>query len=199
MAKYLKDFLSKVRLYVQITRVDEIARRYFVMNGFDGSMTTLGVILGSWILGNSDPRLVVMTGLGACFAMGVSGFFGSYMAERAESRRRLKMLEESLLSNLNDSLYEDASRFASLFAALINGLSSILTAIISLIPFLLVILNLLIIWDAYLISFAVTFAVLFLLGTYLGRIAEENVLVYGVEMLAAGAVISIIIFLLGAI
>ena len=50
-----------------------IARRYFIKNGFDGSMTVLGIIVGSWIVRVTEPEIIVTAGLGACLAMGVSG------------------------------------------------------------------------------------------------------------------------------
>jgi len=34
-----------------------IARRYFIKNGFDGSMTVLGIIIGSWIVEVTKPEM----------------------------------------------------------------------------------------------------------------------------------------------
>jgi len=65
------------------------------MNGFDGAMTTFGIILGSWIAGVTKPEVVLLAGFGACLAMGVSGFFGALMAEKAERERHLKEMEEA--------------------------------------------------------------------------------------------------------
>ncbi|MGQ9538834.1 MAG: hypothetical protein ACUVTE_04530 [Candidatus Bathycorpusculaceae bacterium] len=74
MSKILAVFLRKVRVYLHITKASDIARRYFVMNGFDGAMTIFGIVLGSWIAGVSKPEVILLAGLGACLAMGVSGF-----------------------------------------------------------------------------------------------------------------------------
>ena len=193
----MREFLGKVRLYLQITHIGGIVRRYFVMNGFDGSMTALGVILGAWIVGVENPNIVVMTGLGACLALGVSGFFGAYITEKAERRRHLKNLEDAILTNLEDSLHKDATTFAPAFASLINGLSPVLMAITSLSPFLLAMAGMVPIWTSYTASLALTLATLFMLGVYLGRVAQENVLLYGIQMLTAGVVIAVIVFILG--
>jgi predicted membrane protein (TIGR00267 family) len=193
----LSNFLSRIRLYVQVTHLGDIARRYFVMNGFDGSMTVLGVILGAWIVGVENPNIIVMTGLGACMAMGVSGFFGAYLAEKAERTRRLKTLEEAMLSDLDGSIQQDAHEFAPALAALIDGLSPALTAVVSLVPFILSILGVLPIWDSYFVSCVLTFVTLFALGLYLGRIAKERMWLYGFQMLAAGIVIAVLVFLIG--
>jgi predicted membrane protein (TIGR00267 family) len=71
-------------MYIQITEMGPIARRYFVKNGFDGSMTMLGIIVGAWVVNVTQPEIVVTAGLGACLAMGISGISGAYMTERAE-------------------------------------------------------------------------------------------------------------------
>lgn len=199
MAELLRKFTRKVRFYIRITSISEMARRYFVKNGMDGLMTTLGIILGAWALGAENANLIVATGLGACLAMGVSGLFGTYITERAERKGHLKTLEESLLSDLNESVHKNASEVVSVFAALVDGLSPSLTAVISLTPFFLTIMGTLIIWDAYVISFILNFATLFALGVYLGTIAKENVWLYGFQMLGAGVLIAVIIFVFGGL
>ena len=176
-----------------------IARRYFVKNGFDGSMTMLGIIVGSWVIGVKRPEIIVTAGLGACLAMGISGLFGAYMTEKAERKRDLKALERAMITDLDDSVQDDASSFVSLYAAVVDGGSPILTAVISLLPFTFVLGRFMAIWDAYILSFILTLITLFTLGMYLGRIAKENVLLYGVQTLAAGIITVAIALLLGAI
>ncbi len=176
-----------------------IARRYFVKNGFDGSMTVLGIIIGSWIVDVTQPEIIVTAGLAACLAMGVSGLFGAYMTERAERKRTLKTLEAAMLTDLTNSIQSDASDFVSIYAAFIDGASPMLTAIVSLIPFILALMGVLVIWDAYIISLVLTLTTLFALGVYLGRIAKENILLYGVQTVAAGMLIVVIVFLIGSI
>ena len=194
-----KSLLARARLYIQVTHISDIARRYFVKNGMDGSMTVLGIILGAWTAKVEEPNIVVMAGLGACLAMGISGLFGAYITEKAERKRQLKTLEQSMLSDLEDSLHQDASEFVPAFAAVVDGLSPALTAVVSLVPFILSIVGLLPIWDSYMISLVVTFITLFALGLYLGRVARERMWLYGLQMLAAGVVIAVIVFLLGGI
>jgi len=176
-----------------------IARRYFIKNGFDGSMTVLGIIVGSWIVGVTEPEIIVTAGLAACLAMGVSGLFGAYMTEKAERKKHLKTVEAAMLTDLSNSILSDASDFVSLYAAFIDGASPMLTAVISLIPFILALTGKLIIWNAYVVSFILTLATLFSLGLYLGKIAKENMLLYGAQTVAAGILIVAIVILLGAI
>ena len=44
MSKLFESFFRKVRVYLKVTKATGIARRYFVMNGFDGAMTTFGIV-----------------------------------------------------------------------------------------------------------------------------------------------------------
>lgn len=199
MIEGVRTLFRRMRTYIQITQMAPIARRYFVKDGIDGSMTTLGIVVGSWIVRVGEPLIIVTAGLGACLAMGISGFFGAYMTERAERKRSLKILESAMLTSLKNSIQSEASDFVSVYAALIDGASPMLTAVIALIPFMLALRGMLVIWDAYVISIILTLSTLFLLGLYLGRIAKERVLMYGVQAVAVGMLIVIIVLTLGTI
>ena len=199
MTEGVRSLFKKVRSYLRITEMSPIARRYFIKNGFDGSMTVLGIIVGAWIVNVTQPEIIVTAGLGACFAMGVSGLFGAFMTERAERKKKLKTLEAAMLTDLGNSIQSDASEFVSVYAAVVDGASPMLTAVISLMPFILALSGIFVIWDAYIISLSLTLATLFALGIYLGRIAEENILLSGIQTVAAGLIIVVIFLLLGAV
>jgi len=175
-----------------------IARRYFVKDGFDGSMTMLGIIAGAWVVNVTQPEIVVTAGLGACLAMGISGVSGAYLTEKAERKRELKNLEKAMMTKLDDSVITDATAFVSFYAAIVDGVSPILTALVSLSPFFLVLHGLLAVENAYITSIIVTLVTLFMFGIYLGKIAKENALLYGIQTLVAGvATIAIVLLLRG--
>jgi predicted membrane protein (TIGR00267 family) len=190
-----KNLSRKVRVYLRITKASGIARRYFVMNGFDGAMTIFGIVLGSWIAKVTKPEIILLAGFGACLAMGVSGFFGAFMAEKAERERHLKDMEEAT-KNRVDPIHYEAARFVVIYVALIDGLSPALTATIALAPFILAAMKIISISSAYFISVPLSLAVLFLLGIYLGKVAKENGWLYGMAMVAVGALTALIIFLI---
>ena len=193
----LSRIIDRIRLYIEVTHITDIARRYFVKNGMDGSVTALGIVLGSWAARVENPYIIVMAGLGACLAMGVSGLFGAYITEKAERKKIIKDLEDAMLADLEGSLQQNASEFVPTLAALVDGLSPALTATVSLVPFILSIVGLLSIWDSYIASVILTFGTLFALGLYLGRIAGERKWLYGLQMVAAGVVIAFVVFVLG--
>lgn len=120
---WLRAKLSTLRHYHEVAEVSEIARRYFAMNAFDGVLTTMGVLVGAYLGDVRNAHAVISVGLAAAVAMGVSGFYGSYLIERAERDRSLRELEEATLSKLDDSDIAAASTYAAVFVALVDGLS----------------------------------------------------------------------------
>jgi len=186
--------VERIRRYLRVTRAAGIVRRYFAMNGFDGAMTILGITLGSWAAQVENAEIIVSAGMGACIAMGISGFSGAYMAEKAERERHLKELEEKTNNNV-DPIHYEASEFISIFGALVSGLSPVLTATISILPFAFTLWKLVPISIAYPASVLMTLATLFVLGAYLGKVAKETMWFYGAKMLAAGLVTMTVIYI----
>jgi predicted membrane protein (TIGR00267 family) len=188
--------IRTLRKYHRIARVGEIARRYFAMNAFDGVLTILGVLVGSYFGGIKDAGSVVTLGLAASFAMGVSGFYGAYMTEKAERRRALDELERSTLSDLSDTDISHASTYATIIVAFIDGLSPFAAAAIAVSPFFFsgsLDINL-----AYYTAVALAFTELFGLGAYLGAISREHMLLAGAKMMIAGLICVAVAYLLGS-
>jgi predicted membrane protein (TIGR00267 family) len=179
--------LGRWREYTEIANVGEIARRYFAMNAFDGVLTIIGVLMGNLMTHVQEPRIVVVTGLSTSMAMGVSGLWGSYLAESAERDRDINELEEHTLTELGDTKIGKASRMAAAIVALVDGLSPLLASLLVLVPFFLAGLFPVITW-AYYASMAVALLMLFGLGLFLGRISGKSLVVSGIKTLAAGAV-----------
>lgn len=174
---------------------DEISRRAFVNNAFDGALTILGILMGNLILGAMDPRVVISTGLSACLAMGMSGAFGRYLSERAERKRALRQIEQYMFTDLSGSLLERESEKKVLSISLIDGLSPALAAVIPLTPFFLVQSAMIPVAIGVSAAILLDFFVLFILGVFLGRVSGENVLFHGLLVVGVGFITSVIIFL----
>jgi len=172
---------------------DEIARRYFVMNAFDGSLTILGIVVGFVASGEGSARLVLSAGAGASLAMGLSGAFGAYMAEMAERHQQLRVLENHLFRSLEGSKMDRAARQAALWVALVDGISPAIAAAIPLIPFLLVLNGLIVMQVGIAASIILNLVTLFILGIFLGRISGKNIWLRGLFMVGAGVVIVLIL------
>jgi len=192
-------WIRRFREYLRLSGVASISRRYFVMNSFDGAMTMLGVILGASATGPADPRFVIGAGLGASFAMGVSGFSGAYMTERAERKKRLRKLRRAMLFDLRSTVHAKASFAASIWAAVIDGTSPAIAAAIPMIPYALALFQIAPSWSAFPVSMVSIFATLFVLGAFLGKISKENVMAAGLRMLAVGVITGVIVWALGSL
>ena len=173
-----------------------IAKRYMVMNAFDGSLTALGIIIGSFLAGVSLPSTIILAGLGASIAMGVSGGFGAYLTESALKKEELAEKGAAMLEELNDTVMDQAAQVSSIFVAVVDGLSPFVASSISFLPFFIISWLSLDIFVAYLSSIILTALTLFFLGVYLGAISKENKWIYGIRMIIAGVITGILVMLL---
>jgi predicted membrane protein (TIGR00267 family) len=188
--------LSRIRSLLKMGSSEDIAKRYFVMNAFDGALTALGIIIGAWIAGVSEPRTLILAGLGASIAMGVSGGFGAYLTESAVKKEELAEFQDAMLEEFNDTVFSEAARIESFFVALVDGSSPFLASVVSFSPFF---LGYFFEWpmdSAYLLAVLLTACTLFLLGAYLGIISQENLLINGTKMLIAGVLTVILVLFL---
>lgn len=193
MYRRINEFIHLLK----VSGVSGISRRYFVMNSFDGALTMLGVIVGAYVAGVVNPKTIIGVGLGASLAMGISGFSGAYMTEKAERLRKLKKLRKAMLADLDKSLHNRASRLASLWLATVDGVSPFLAAMVSITPFFLAVSNIISVEHAVLFSISLIMIVLFLLGFFLGRISKENAFLWGLRMIVAGIATAVISLLVG--
>ncbi|HOT06450.1 MAG: VIT family protein [Methanosaeta sp. PtaB.Bin039] len=186
--------LDLFKRYLKASGAVEIARRLFVMNAFDGTLTIMGVVIGAHLSGVMDPKVVITAGVGGSVAMGISGMTGAYMAERAERMRDLKKLQLAMLIDLQSTQVAEASRLASLVVAVVDGISPAACAAVLISPFLLV--PPLSLDTAFYISLAAGLAILFLLGIFLARISEEQAVRSGLRMLVVGLVTILVVSLM---
>ncbi len=189
--------LHQLRDDLRISEVAHIARRYAAMNAFDGILTIIGVLMGSYTAHVAEPRIVISTGLATAVAVGVSGLWGAYLTETAERRRSLGELEQMTLSDLGSTRLGRASRVAVVAVSLIDGFSPFLAALVVLTPFFLAFLlpNPL---QPYYLSLATALVALFGLGALLGSVSKERLVLSGAKTVAAGLVCVGINLLLGA-
>ncbi|MEM1655474.1 MAG: VIT1/CCC1 transporter family protein [Nitrososphaerota archaeon] len=192
-------FRSTISRILRYSGAGEFSRRYAVMNAFDGVVAILGIVLGSTLLGEASAGNIIAAGVGALVAMGVSGVSGTYMAERAEQERKLKEIEEAMLTKLNGSIIAEARKRAAIFSAIVDALAAILAGLIPLSPYLAALSGLLTLDLAFHMSVGVSLAFLFTLGVFLGKIARNNLIISGLKSLAIGVATILLITLLNLI
>jgi predicted membrane protein (TIGR00267 family) len=191
----LRRRLATMRHYHEIAEVGEIARRYFAMNAFDGVLTTIGVLVGGYFGDIDSARAIFVVVLTTAVGMGVSGFYGSYLVERAERDRAMRELEESTLTSLENTEIAAASRYATIVIAIIDGASPFGAALIAMIPFAFA--GMIGIHTAYYLAVVVGLVELFFLGAFLGAISRERLWFSGLRLVVAGLIALGISLLLG--
>ena len=194
----LTGYMDEIGTYLRVTKAHTILRRYFAMNAFDGSMTSLGVVIGAYITNIVDPRAVIGVILVSGIAMAVSGFSGTYMTESAERSKSLNELEDAMLTDLDDTIYGEASRFVAIFAAFVDGSAPFLASIPAVVPFYLALIGVTPVGFAFTASIGASLLTLFLLGVFLGRVSNSNILYSGVKMVIAGVTVALLALLLNA-
>lgn len=173
---------------------NDIARRSFTKNGFDGVLTVIGVLIALFLASVTDVRIIIFSCIGSGVAMCVSGLWGAYITESAERELKVKQLEKHLLRNLRGTKIKEASDKATLIVALVDGLTPMILTIILISPFFFV--PLIELSSAFLYSFVLSVIVISLLGAFIARLVNKNLLLSILKMLSAGVVIILIMFLI---
>lgn len=187
--------IRKIRDLLQLGGTVGIAKRYLVMNSFDGALTALGIILGNLLVAVSDARILLVAGLGASIAMGVSGGFGAYLTETAVKKEEMAESESAILEKYDKTIIDEAAVVSSYFVAFVDGFSPFMSALVIFLPFIAVLLFGIQIQIVYLLSITLTASTLFILGAYLGKISQENKVKYGIRMIIAGIITGLLLFL----
>ncbi|MGI9286538.1 MAG: hypothetical protein ACR2P1_14215 [Pseudomonadales bacterium] len=173
-----------------------LARRYFVVNGFDGALTMLGLATGFYIGDQTSPAIMLDACLGAAVALFMSGSSSAYISEAAEKRRELSQLEQSMLVNLDDTKHGDAARKTPVIIAAVNGLSPLLISLLIITPLFIARAG----WMAA--SFALptmimlALLLIFALGVFLGNISGRFWLYAGMRALGIAVLTIALIYLL---
>jgi predicted membrane protein (TIGR00267 family) len=189
--------LSYLRFLFDITHAHKISRRYFVVNGFDGALTTLGLIIGFYSAEQVAIPVMISACLGAAIALTVSGFSSAYVSEAAEREKELKELEKSLIKNLDGSAHSKAARLVPVFVAIVNGLAPLSMSLIIILPLFLAQTGIQLPWPPLETATAIAFLTLFLLGAFLGKISGQFWLWSSLRTLFIALVTAAIILSLG--
>ncbi len=186
---------SQLRILLHITRSHGIIRRYFVVNGFDGALTMLGLCMGFYFTSGVQIRVVIHACLGAAIALGMSGVSSAYISESAEKKKELLELEQAMIGSLEDSHYGRAVRWVPVIIAVVNGAAPFLISVVIMIPLWLHD------WRADLMplplefAIALAFILVFLLGIFLGSISGLFWLWSGIKTLLIALITALLIFL----
>jgi len=177
--------------------VRAIARRYFVSNGFDGTLTGIGIVVGAVLSGIPNGTVVIRIGLSAAVGLGTSAVWSVWEIERAETRAEIRRLEAAMLVDLDDTRIQREQSTTRLVHAVASGLGPLIGILLPLMPFLFE-GGALTMASAGAVSVAIAVCVLGAFGAYMGSISDQRWYVAAGRMGLAGIVVAAINLVLPA-
>lgn len=190
---------KRLKRILRYSESAEYPRRYAVMNAFDGVITILGIILGSKLLGSAEPGQIVAASVGALIAMGVSGASGTYITEMAEQERKIKELQDAMLTNLEGTILVKAHREAAVISALVDSAAAIFAGLLAVAPYFLTVAGYISEVAAFYSSLIISLSLLFTLGVFLGKVAGRSLLFSGLKALGIGCLTLLFLLLLNLV
>ena len=163
--------LNKKQLLLHVLRAKSIARRYLITNGFDGSLTMLGMVTGFYVSGMKELSVAISACLGATVALFISGLTSAYLSEKAEREKELHEL--------------------------VNGLAPLLLSLVILLPLLFAEQLCSLPSSPFINSIFVALICIFFLGVFIGKISGKFWLWSGLRTLITAIVTLVIILLFG--
>lgn len=188
---------NSIRYFIHIGRAQGIVRRYFVVNGFDGALTVLGLVMGFYVSDDVEIPVIISACIGAAIALTMSGISSAYISEAAEKKKELHELERAMATSLSESIHGSAARLVPWFVALINGLAPLLFALFIILPLFLAQAGISLPVQPLLASLVLAFLSIFMLGVFLGRISNTFWLLSGVQAILVAVATALIIYWLG--
>ena len=165
--------------------------RYIIRGVIDGSLSSLGVIIGA---SGGDVSLIITAGVGGGVANGISNILGALTAERAivesvrMSQERVLLREEGYLKS--SQAYKEALNRTTI-SGIWDGLSTTFGSIIPITPFFFFPKEV-----ALFLAVVITTVILFTLGVFIGKISKENLILSGFKMAAVGLLVALISFVI---
>ncbi|WP_456471570.1 TIGR00267 family protein [Methanocaldococcus sp.] len=171
---------------------DGSAIRYVVRGLIDGSLSTLGVVIGA--SGSADPSIIVSAGLGGGLANGLSNILGAFTAEKASLERDRINMEKKLLKKAgylkNSILYKKGIK-ETMVCGFIDGVSTTLGSALPVLPFFFFKVDI-----ALYLAIGITILILFILGIFIGKISKENIYLSGLKMVVGALIVSALCFMI---
>lgn len=169
--------------------VRAISRRYFIANGFDGTLTSIGVVVGAYLSGIDDGLTAIAIGLGAAAGLGTSGVWSVWEIERAQAMAERQEIERAMLTELEETRVQREKRAAQIVHAIASATGPILAIVLTLAPLTLegVVFTM---TQAVLASIGVGVAILASFGVYLASISKQRWYVAAARMGLAGIVVA---------
>ena len=162
-------------------------RRYIFRGLIDGSLSTLGVVIGAQ---SADVGIIIAAGIGGGVANGLSNILGAFTAEKTETEIKIMKIQKAMVVGpelRKTAFYRDMQK-ATILSGIFDGIATIVGSVIPIIPFVVSLFVEIEKTVALISSIMLTMLLLFLIGGYLGKVSRTNVILSGIKMTVAGLV-----------
>ena len=161
----------------------------FFRGFLDGSLSTLGIVIGAY---SASSSLIIAAGIGGALANGISNVLSAFSAERADEYRQLRKIESAMVAKeLKNSEAEYLIHKRTLRIGLVDGFATIIGGAVPVLPYL---------WldpyEAMFVASGLVVGGIFAIGVYLGRLSKRNILLYGTKMAMFGIVTAVVVYLI---
>jgi predicted membrane protein (TIGR00267 family) len=162
-------------------------RRYIFRGLIDGSLSTLGVVIGAQ---SADVGIIIAAGIGGGVANGLSNILGAFTAEKTETEMKIMKIQKAMVVGpelRKTEFYRDLQK-ATILSGIFDGVATIVGSVIPIVPFVVSLFVEIEKTVALISSIVLTMLLLFLIGGYLGKVSRTNVIISGIKMAIAGLV-----------
>ncbi|MZH05940.1 MAG: hypothetical protein F3743_11165 [Nitrospinae bacterium] len=187
---------QRIRFLLKLSQAQDIARRYFFTNGYDGALTMLGLNMGFYTTGNIPTTVAINACLGAAIALSISGLTSAYISESEERKKELAELEKALVADLSDTEHKKATQWVPVWIALVNGFAPFLVSLFIIMPLFLDQLGMSLPFSPLESSIACALFTIFLLGIFLGKVSGSFWLWTGLRALLIAVLTCVAILIL---
>ena len=185
--------VQQVQAFLRLTHSHGIVRRYFVVNGFDGALTILGIITGFHVSGEGNISVIIRACFSAAVALTVSGLTSAYISEAAEKQKDFSDLQEAMVADLSATHHARAAKIVPFLVAAVNGFAPFVFALLIIAPLWFAHHSLLASVNPLVASILVALTIIFLLGVFLGQISGLFWLWSGVRTLLVAILTMLVI------
>ncbi|MFB6208300.1 MAG: VIT1/CCC1 transporter family protein [Candidatus Nanohaloarchaea archaeon] len=186
--------LEEFREEFQKEEVRSISRRYFISNGFDGTLTSVGITVGSLLSGVPSGITVFKVAVGAAIGLATSGVWSVWEIERAEKLAELQELEKAMQTELEGTKLHTSKETARKINSVMSGIGPLIGILLPVTPFLFE--GAITMLQATALSVAIGVALLFSFGAYMGGISKQKWYIAGMRMGLAGLFVAALNLLL---
>lgn len=160
---------------------------HFVRGVIDGSLSTLGVVIGA---SSGSSSLIIAAGMGGTIANGISNIIGAFSSEEYKSYTELSEIEKAMVTvDLEDTILERDAKKKTIRAGLLDGVGTVMGGCVPVIPYIFA-NNLL----TLVLSISLVLMMLFVLGMVIGKMSKRQILLSGLKLLVFGIITAILVY-----